>query len=381
MRPLPLITLHADLLGKRVLLRADFNVPLLAGDVRDAYKIERSIPTIDFLRKAGARVIVMSHIGNGKTSDTLSPVAKYLNKKFPLTFLDLLMSQENARIVNAMQNGDVVLLENLRHNDGEEKNDPEFARSLASLGDVYVNDAFAVSHRAHASIVGIPAILPSYAGILLAEEVEQLSVAFSPKHPFLFILGGAKLSTKMPLLKKFLNTADRIFVGGIAANDFLKAKGYEVGRSVVDLSELPGIKDYVTHERLILPSDVVIKNETGSAVRGVDGVARGDAIVDVGTSTMHDLEETVAKAALIVWNGPLGYYEAGFTDGTRELLSLVANAQATSIVGGGDTVAIANEMGFLGRFSFVSTGGGAMLDFLLNETLPGIDALKTENRE
>ncbi|MEK7118045.1 MAG: phosphoglycerate kinase [Patescibacteria group bacterium] len=375
MLQLPLIAEHADLAGKRVLLRADFNVPLEAGRVRDAYKIERSIPTIDFLRKAGARVIVMSHLGNGKTSDTLSPVAKYLYKKFPLTFLDRLMSPENARIVNAMQNGDVVLLENLRHNDGEEKNNQEFTQHLASFGDVYVNDAFAVSHRVHASIIGIPTLLPSYAGLLLAEEVKQLSVAFSPKHPFLFILGGAKLSTKMPLLKKFLNTADHVFVGGIAANDFLKASGYEVGRSVVDLSELDGIKDYGTHERLILPSDVVIKNEAGSAVCGADGVARGDAIVDVGPGTIHNLEETVVKAALVVWNGPLGYYEAGFTDGTRELLSLVANAQAISIIGGGDTVAVAAEMGFLDRFSFVSTGGGAMLDFLSNETLPGIDAL------
>lgn len=375
MESLPLITEYKGVAGKRVLLRVDFNVPLEEGEVRDAYKIEQSLPTINFLRKRGARVILLSHLGKGKPEDTLEPVAKYLNQKFPLMFLDKLMSPENTDIVNVLHDGDVVLLENLRHNPGEEKNDPEFVRYLASLGDIYVNDAFAVSHRAHASVVGIPAILPHYAGLLLAEEVKHLAVTFSPKHPFLFVLGGAKISTKMPLLKKFLDIADRVFVGGVAANDFLKAGGHEIGRSIVGLSETDGIKAYGTHERLILPSDVVVKNEAGREVRSVDGVARGDMIVDVGPETIHGLEEIVAAAALIVWNGPLGYYEAGFTEGTRELLSLIANSRATSIVGGGDTVALVNEMGFLDRFSFVSTGGGAMLDFLLNETLPGIDAL------
>ncbi|OGZ07040.1 MAG: phosphoglycerate kinase [Candidatus Lloydbacteria bacterium RIFCSPLOWO2_01_FULL_50_20] len=375
MKALPLISEQEDLAGKRVLLRVDLNVPLEAGEVRDAYRIEQSIPTIDLLRNKGARVVLLAHIGKGKPEDTLGPVAKWLNKKFPLTFLDRLTSPENVRVINAMHDGDVVLLENLRHDPGEEKNDPSFASYLASLGDIYVNDAFGVSHRAHASVVGITALLPSYAGLLLAEEVKQLAAAFTPGHPFLFILGGAKISTKMPLLKKFLNVADHVFVGGVAANDFLKVCGHEVGRSVIDLAELDGIKSYSAHERLILPSDVVVKNEAGAEVRGVDGVAEGDMIVDVGTKTIQGLEEIVARAALIVWNGPLGYYEAGYTEGTRELLSLIANSRATSIIGGGDTVALINEMGFSDRFSFVSTGGGAMLDYLANETLPGIDAL------
>ena len=375
MKALPLISEQEDLAGKRVLLRVDLNVPLEAGEVRDAYRIEQSIPTIDLLRNKGARVVLLAHIGKGKPEDTLGPVAKWLNKKFPLTFLDRLTSPENVRVINAMHDGDVVLLENLRHDPGEEKNDPSFASYLASLGDIYVNDAFGVSHRAHASVVGITALLPSYAGLLLAEEVKQLAAAFTPGHPFLFILGGAKISTKMPLLKKFLNVADHVFVGGVAANDFLKVCGHEVGRSVIDLAELDGIKSYSAHERLILPSDVVVKNEAGAEVRGVDGVAEGDMIVDVGTKTIQGLEEIVARAALIVWNGPLGYYEAGYTEGTRELLSLIANSRATSIIGGGDTVALINEMGFSDRFSFFSTRGGAMLDYLANEPLPGIDAL------
>ena len=373
---LPLITTTKDFSGKRVLLRLDLNVPLEAGSVRDGYRIERSLPTIDRLRAMGARVILLSHIGKGKPEDTLSPVAKYLDQKFPVTFLDQLMNHENARIISGMHDGDVVLIENLRHNKGEEKNDPEFTRYLASFGDVYVNDAFAVSHRLHASIVGLPALLPSYAGMLLAEEVAHLAAAFKPQHPFLFILGGAKVSTKMPLLKKFLDTADHVFVGGAVVNNFFKVAGHKIGRSLYEESELPNLGSYLSHEHLILPSDVVVKNEGGSEVRNVDGVNSGDMIVDVGPETIRNMEKIVASAALVVWNGPLGYYEEGFTDGTQELLSLVANSRGMSIVGGGDTVALIDEMGFLNRFSFISTGGGAMLDFLLNETLPGIDALK-----
>lgn len=373
---LPSIAECTALQGKRVLLRLDLNMPLEGGEVRNDYRLLRSLPTVHLLRNAGARVILLAHMGTGKTGDTLAPVARRLNQEFPVTFLDRLMSPENARIIDAMQNGDVVLLENLRHNTGEEANEPEFARYLASFGDLYVNDAFSVSHRAHASIVGIPAHLPSYAGLLLSEEVERLAVAFSPERPFLFILGGAKISTKMPLLKKFLETADHVFVGGTIANNFLKAAGHEIGRSVYDETELGGLTEVLANQRLIVPSDVVVNTEAGSRVRKVDDVGAEDMIVDVGPETIHRLERIVGTSALIVWNGPLGYYEAGFTEGTRELLSLIANAHARSIIGGGDTVALLDEMGSLDRFSFVSTGGGAMLDFLLNETLPGIDTLK-----
>ena len=359
-----------------MLLRLDLNMPLDGGVVRNDYRLLRSLPTVHFLRNAGARVVLLAHMGTGKPEDTLNPVARRLNQEFPVTFLDRLMSMENARIIDAMQNGDVVLLENLRHNPGEEANDPEFVRYLASFGDIYVNDAFAVSHRTHASIVGIPTHLPSYAGLLLVEEAERLAVAFSPEHPFLFILGGAKISTKMPLLKKFLDTADHVFVGGTIANNFLKAAGHEIGRSVHDETELGGLTEILANPRLIIPSDVVVNTEAGSRVLGVGGVGAGDMIVDVGPETIRSLERIVGASSLVVWNGPLGYYESGFTEGTRELLSLIANSHARSIIGGGDTVTLLDEMGSLDRFSFVSTGGGAMLDFLLNETLPGIDALK-----
>lgn len=373
----PLMTEHKEFFaGKRVLLRLDLNVPLAGGVVRDDYRIRESLPTIEFLRAAGARVVIVSHIGKGSAEDTLLPVAKYLNEKFFTVFLPSLRNPENLRMTQELQDGDVVLLENLRHDPGEERNDAEFAQYLASLGDVYVNDAFSVSHRAHASVVGVPKLLPHFAGIQIARETRELAKAFKPEHPFLFILGGAKISTKMPLLKKFLDTADHVFVGGAIANNFFKAGGAEIGISVYDANEITGLDQYVRHPRLVLPKDVVVKNEAGSRVCALAEVSNGDMIVDVGTETIKNMEQIIGEAKLIVWNGPLGFYEEGFTDGTHDLLDLIAGSNAQSIIGGGDTVALIDEMGAMDKFSFVSTGGGAMLDYLANETLPGIEALQ-----
>ena len=377
MSELPLMTEHKESFkGKRVVVRLDFNVPLEGTVIRDDYRIKESLPTINFLRDAGARLIIMSHIGKGKPEDTLAPIADYLNKIFPTTFLSKLRTDDNVRITMNMQDSDVVLLENLRHDEGEEKNDPEFSKYLASLGDLYVNDAFSVSHRAHASVVGVPALLPHYCGIRLAEEIKCLAVAFSPEHPFLFILGGAKISTKMPLLKKFLNIADHVFLGGTIVNNFYKVQGHEIGTSVYDKDELEGLDEYAKNSKLIIPKDVVVKNDGGRANKALEAVTPADMIVDVGPNTIKGLEEIVGAAKLIVWNGPLGFYEEGFTEGTKELLDLIAGSRATSIIGGGDTVALINDMGAIGKFSFVSTGGGAMLDYLANETLPGIEALQ-----
>ena len=375
---LPLMEEHPEAFsGMRVLLRLDLNVPLEGGEIRDDYRIRESLPTINFLRDAGARVVIISHIGKGKPEDTLKPVATYLEKLYStVTFLSTLKSDENVRITENMVPGDIVLLENLRHDKGEEDNDLEFAKYLASLGDVYVNDAFSVSHRAHASVVGVALLLPHYTGIRLAEEVDRLALAFNPEHPFLFILGGSKISTKMPLLKKFLDIADNVLVGGAIANNFFKVAGHEIGTSLYDPEELNGLAEYLDHPHLIIPKDVVVKNPAGSETRAIENVNAGDMIVDVGSETIKHLEGVIGAAKLIVWNGPLGFYEEGFTEGTRELLDLIAGSRATSIIGGGDTVALINEMGAIGKFSFVSTGGGAMLDFLANETLPGIEALR-----
>lgn len=376
MPELPLMSDHKELFkGKRVVLRLDFNVPLEGAVIRDDYRIKESLPTINFLRDAGARLVIVSHIGKGKPEDTLAPIADYLNKIFPTTFLSKLKSDDNVHITMNMQDSDVVLLENLRHDPGEENNDPEFSKYLASLGDIYVNDAFSVSHRAHASVVGVPALLPHYTGIRLEQEITRLALAFNPEHPFLFILGGAKISTKMPLLKKFLNVADHVFLGGTIVNNFYKVQGHEIGTSIYDKDELEGLDAYASNPKLIIPTDVVVKNDGGRANKTVDVVTPGDMIVDVGADTVKGLSQMVGEAKLIVWNGPLGFYEEGFTDGTKELLDLIAGSRATSIIGGGDTVALINELGMIDKFSFVSTGGGAMLDYLANETLPGIEAL------
>ena len=229
------------------------------------------------------------------------------------------------------------------------------------MGDIYVNDAFSVSHRAHASVVSVPKYLPSYAGFQLEAEVKNLSHAFkNPKHPFLFILGGAKFSTKMPLIKKYLKLADFVFIGGALANYFLKAKGYNIGKSLVDDINY-GIASILKNKKLILPTDFIIKNK---------------AIVDIGEKSIENLEVIIKKSKLILFNGPLGKYEDGGAVGTKKILKFISSVKAESIIGGGDTVALISEMKMQNKFSFVSTGGGATLDFLANGTLPGIKALK-----
>lgn len=374
MRTFALMTDRKDWRGVRVLLRLDLNVPIVDGEVRDAYRIERILPTLRFLREAGARTVVIAHIGKGKPEETLAPVAVHMTSIFPVAFVRDLLGESAHRAVAGMRDGDVVLLENLRHDSREESNDPGFAKALAAYGDIFINDAFAVSHRAHASVVGVSALLPSYAGILFGEEVAHLSLALDPEHPFLFVLGGAKISTKLPLLKKFLALADCVFVGGANANDFLRLSGREVGKSLIDPDAAAGIEKHLGDPRLLIPEYVVVAPSREE--KPVSAVATDDAIVDVGPSAIDALSENIRTAKLIVWNGPLGLYEKGYTGGTRRLLDLIVKNGTTAILGGGDTVALINDLGMLERFAFVSTGGGAMLEFLADETLPGIEALK-----
>lgn len=373
----PLMTAHADLFkGKRVLLRLDLNVPLALNTIRSDFRIRASLPTLNFLRTHGARVIILSHIGKGEPKDSLAPIAEYLSRMMPLLFLDRFDMDANKKVVDEMNDGDVVMLENLRLHEGEAQNSPEFAAQLASLGDYYVNDGFAVSHRAHASIVGVPALLPSFAGMRFAEEAAELSRVFEPQHPFLFIMGGTKVATKLPLLKKLSQLADHIFVGGVVANDFLKAKGYNVGCSICDKDMGDELKEISTDPHLITPMDVVAKGGGGNRTALVDDILDGEMIVDIGRETVTALERVLGEAKLVVWNGPLGFYEEGYTDGSRELLERILGSNAYAILGGGDTVALVESMGSIERFGFVSTGGGAMLEYLANETLPGLEALR-----
>ncbi len=361
--------------GKKVLLRVDFNVPIKDGKIVDDFRIKKALPTILYLQKKGAIVILIAHLGeDGKES--LDKVAlnlkKYIkNAKFIKTPVLL---GETEKELSMLKAGDVVLLENIRREVGEKKNDVSFARGLSRLGDFYVNDAFSVSHREHSSIVGLPKFLPCFAGFQLEDEIKHLSLAFTPKSPFLFILGGAKFETKIPLIKKFLKHADTVFVAGAIANDFFKEKGYEIGKSLCDEGKF-SLKTLMRSDNLVLPMDIEVALGNKKRFIKPNEVNHEEMIVDVGQKSIEFLKEKIDSAKFILWNGPLGKYELGFGGATEEILKYISKSKAKSIVGGGDTVALVSKLKLETKLGFVSTGGGATLDFLSKGTLPGIKAL------
>jgi len=321
-----------NLKGKRVLVRVDWNVPIENGRVIDDFRIKKSLPTLEYLENAGAKVIIATHLESENTS--VGPFKMYVPKG-------------------------MKLLKNLRDNPGEESNSEEFAKELASGADIYVNEAFSVSHREHASIVGVPKFLPSFIGLQFSREIKELSRVFYPKRPFLFILGGAKFRTKLPLLEKFVHIADEIFVGGALANNFLKIQGVDVGDSLVDDGEF-GLSKLLETKKILLPEDTIVVN---------------NKIIDAGPITIEKLKSKITAAKLILWNGPLGFYELGYKVATLQLAKMISEFEHKSIVGGGDTLTAIQELNVWDKYSFVSTGGGAMLDFLATGTLPGIEAL------
>jgi len=366
---------RSELKGKRVLVRSDLNVPVGNGTVMNVFRIEKIVPNIQFLLDAGAKVIIASHIGREK-EETLRPVANELKKHFPtLIFVQEGVGEHAQTVISGMNEGDAILLENLRRNEGEMKNNDAFAKALASLADIFVNDAFSACHREHASIVGVPKWLPSYAGLLLQEEVAYLSSALTPPSPSLAIIGGAKFKTKEPLIKELAERYDKVFVGGALANDIFAARGLEVGRSRV--SERRPSDDVLFHERVIAPTDVVVEDSKGN-VRTIlpHEVTNDEKIVDVGPDSIRTVAPFIKEAKYILWNGPMGLYEGGFDEWTRALAKKIAESNATTIVGGGDTIAAIQKEGIEDAFTFISTGGGAMLEYLTRGTLPGIEALQ-----
>ncbi len=366
---------ETGLKGKYVLLRSSLNVPIVEGKVVNQFRIVRAIPTIKHLLDQGARVILIGHIGRDP-KETLKPVADILSEMFPVTWAGLLKGDVVDRMRLELKDGEILMLENLRSDEREVKNDKSMAEELAAMADVYVADAFDAAHRGHTSIVGISSLIPSYVGINFFMEYEELKRTLKPEHPSLFILGGAKFETKMPLVEKFLNSYDHIFIGGALANDFFKAKGFEVGQSLVsdiDLSD----SDLLTNEKIIIPVDVVVDGPNGKRTVTPNEVFTEESILDVGPETIKLLSLYTRGAKTILWNGPLGNYEKGFEEGTEELAKLVSESGSYSVVGGGDTVAAIEELGLSGQFGFMSTGGGAMLSFLEHGTVPAIDALKT----
>lgn len=367
-----------NLKGKKIILRTDFNIPLGKNkkvDPEESWRVDKGLDTINFLKKQGAKTIVISHIGRDK-KESLKPVSDFISKQVKLTFVDGHIQEFVHEAVGEMKDGDVVMLENLRQDPGEVGNSPSFARGLSRLADIYVNDAFSVCHRRHASIVGIPKYLKSYAGLQLEEEVKNLGkTLLSSASPFLFILGGAKFETKLPLVKKYLPKVDHLFVGGALQNNFFKSKGIEVGKSLIDSKKF-NLGTLCKDEKLILPEDVVVQRKKEKVVISIDEIKTSDSIMDIGPKTIKNLSKKIKESKTVLWNGPLGFYEKGFTEGTESIVKALAKSDAKSIVGGGDTVVMVKKLKAQNKLTFVSTGGGAMLEYLQKGKLPGIEALK-----
>jgi phosphoglycerate kinase len=387
-----------DVSGKKVLVRVDFNVPLdeKTGAITDDSRIRATLPTIRYLIDRGARVILCSHLGRpaGKVVDKLrlmivaQRLSQILERQVGVT-RDCIGS-ETEKSVASLMNGDILLLENLRFHSAEEMDSPVFARALARLADIYVNDAFGTSHRSHASIVRVTEYLPSVAGLLLEKELETLGTLLeNPAHPFGAIVGGAKVSDKVGMLENIIGKVDFLLVGGGMAATFLKAKSCEIGLSLIEsdrLDDAAGIMEKAAKNkvRLLLPVDVVIANDSNVDGKGslvpVENIPPDGRIVDIGSQTIKNFYEELRRCKTVFWNGPMGIYEIPqFGEGTRAVAKLLASMGATSIIGGGSTAEIVTNMALADKMSFVSTGGGASLRFLGGQTLPGVEALLDKN--
>ncbi len=378
--------------NKTVLLRVDFNVTLNPNrSIADDVRIKQSLPTIEYLLKHHNKLILIAHLGEPEKrnpSDSLSPVAKRLHEYFPHNKVMLVQNfLKNSEQIEKQTPHEILLLENIRFYPGEQKNDPEFAQQLAKLGDIYVNDAFGVSHRKSASVVGLPELLPSYGGLLLKKEITVLdSIMKHPKKPFVAIIGGKKIGTKIKFISKLTSVADFVLVGGGLANTFLAAENNGVGKSLISHDDIALAKQLLAHAkredtRLLLPLDVVVGkslDDTTSNVRKINAIGKNEEALDIGPETLAAFGEVIEEAQTIVWNGPVGYMEnQEFSRGTDFIYyAITDNDTAISVVGGGDTLAAISKKEYLNKITHISTGGGAMLEFIENGTLPGIEALK-----
>ena len=387
----------ADLQGRRALVRVDFNVPMADGQVSDDTRLKAALPTIEKLRKGGAKTILLAHFDRPKGKRvpemSLKPVVGPLSDLLeqPVAFADDCVGEEAAAVVNGLENGGVALLENIRYHAGEEKNDPAFAADLAALGDLYVNDAFSAAHRAHASTEGLARLLPAYPGLQMQLELEMLDAALgSPKKPVLGIVGGAKVSTKLDLLNNLVAKLDRLAIGGGMANTFLAAQGHPVGSSLCEHDLGDTAREIMKKAEaagceLLLPVDVVVaaevKPNTATRVLGLDEVKDGDLILDAGPKTVERLLAAMDDSKTFIWNGPLGVFEvppfdAATVAAAKKAGDLAQAGKLVAVAGGGDTVAALNHAGTADDMTFVSTAGGAFLEWMEGKELPGVKALE-----
>ncbi len=365
-----------DVRGKYVIVRSSCNVPITDRKVGNFYRLLRALPTLQYLQSAAAGVLVIAHIGREET-DTLRPVHEALSEHIAIQWGGRLNSEELTNARSAMADGSILMVENLRQDNRESDNDPVFAAELAKLGDMYVNDAFDNIHREHASMVLPPTLLPSYAGLTLLEEISHLQAVMVPNHPALFILGGAKFETKMPLIEKYLGEYDYVFVSGALANDIMIADGLEVGTSLVSEVSLKGAA-FLSNPKLVRPVDVIVESARGVRVAAVNDIQSDEKITDMGPATVALLTPYIKAAQTILWNGPLGLYENGVPGSTQAVAKIIAQSEAMSVLGGGDTVAAVEELGLNDEFGFVSIGGGAMLTLLEAGNTPSLKVLGYE---
>lgn len=387
----------ADLAGKRALVRVDFNVPVDGGKVADDTRLRAALPTIAYLSKQGAKVVLLAHFDRpkGKVVPEMSlgfvaePLSKLLEQ--PVAFASDCVGPAAAEVVNGLENGGVALLENVRFHAGEEKNDPEFAKALAANGDVYVNDAFSAAHRAHASTEGLAKLLPAYPGLSMQRELEALDAALGkPKKPVIGIVGGSKVSTKLDLLNNLVAKLDRLAIGGGMANTFLYAQGHDVGASLCEKDLTDTAREIIEKAKaagceLLLPVDVVVAKKVApgveTAVRALDAVQADDLILDAGPESAQRLLAAIDDSQTLIWNGPLGVFEVPpFDKATVSAANHVAerakDGKLVAVAGGGDTVAALNHAGVAADMTFVSTAGGAFLEWMEGKTLPGVAALE-----
>jgi phosphoglycerate kinase len=370
-------------------VREDLNVPMAKGAIADDARVRAAVPTLKHLARRGAKVIVMSHLGRPKDREpelSLHPVATHLARLLgqEVRFAEDCVGEPATAAAHALVNGQVLLLENVRFHKEDEENDPDFARQLASLGEIFVNDAFAASHRAHASVVGVANYLPAFAGELMEAELEALHRALDqPRRPMIAVVGGAKVSTKVGVLRHLLEKVDSLLIGGAMANTFFKARGWPTGKGLVEDTALDEANAVAKEagDKLVLPVDLVCARqmEAGEALRimEADAVEPGWMALDIGPKSVALFSERMRNAGTVIWNGPVGVAEIkDFADGTKALGEAIAKSGAFTLVGGGDTVAAIESLGLAGRYSHVSTGGGATLEYLEGKTLPGIAILK-----